>query len=162
MAKRRSKRSSDEQAAVLTREAAEANSAPGPKPKAPSRATWKVMDRGSSVAAGLLATRASAIAWRAVTGKKPPTSGRHPEVTTKEAVAWAVIGGSVVELVRVGVRRSAATYWVRSTGQLPPGMKPLAPLTPGTTKEPVRAEPAPHTSTKRSSTKKVSRRNRGR
>lgn len=170
-AKRRSSRRSDEQAAVLTREAAEANRGPGPKPKAPSRATWKVMDRGSSVAAGLLATRASAVAWRAVTGKKPPTSGRHPEVTTKEAVAWAVIGGSVVELVRVGVRRSAATYWVRSTGQLPPGMKPLATLkapvsstlkAPGTTKEPVRAEPAPHASTKRSSTKKVSRRSRGR
>jgi hypothetical protein len=167
MAKRRknSKRSSDEQAAVLTREAAEANRRPGPKPKAPSRATWKIMDRGSSVAAGLLATRASAVAWRAVTGKKPPTSGRHPEVTTKEAVAWAVIGGSIVELVRVGVRRSAATYWVKSTGQLPPGMKPLAPTStqaPGTTKEPVRAEPAPYTSTKRSSTPKVSRRNRGR
>ena len=163
MTKRRRAKTSDEQAAVLTREAAAANRTPGPRPKAPSRATWKVMDRGSSVAAGLLATRASAIAWRAVTGKKPPTSGRHPEVTTKEAVAWAVIGGSVVELVRVGVRRSAATYWVRSTGQLPPGMKPLVPLKgSGTTKEPVRAEPAPYTSTKRSSTKKVSRRNRGR
>jgi hypothetical protein len=160
VAKRASKKRSDEQAAVLTREAAKV-----PRTKAPSRATWKVMDRGSSVAAGLLATRASAVAWRAVTGKKPPTSGRHPEVTTREAVAWAVIGGSIVELVRVGVRRSAATYWVRSTGQLPPGMKPLTGLDrkgPETTKEPVLAEPAPHSSTKRPSTAKVSRRNRGR
>ena len=128
--------------------------------KAPSRATWKVMDRGSSVAAALLATRASAIAWRVATGRKPPTSGRHPDVTTREAVTWAVVGGSIVELVRVGVRRGAASYWVRSTGQLPPGMKPLdtkANRASGTTKEPVLAEPAPH-----SSTKKVSRRSRGR
>jgi hypothetical protein len=133
-----------------------------PRTKAPSRATWKIMDRGSSVAAALLATRASAVAWRVVTGRKPPTSGRHPDVTTREAVTWAVVGGSIVELVRVGVRRGAATYWVRSTGQLPPGMKPLdtrarTARSSGTTKEPVLSEPAPVTSTK-----KVSRRSRGR
>ena len=137
-----------------------AEAATTPKTKAPGKGAWRLMDRGSSIVAGLLAQRASVLAWRAVTGKKPPSSGRHPDVTTGEAVVWAVVGGSIVELVRVGVRRSAATYWVRSTGQLPPGMKPLGPrglTAPGTTKEPV-VEPAPHTS----STKKVSRRSRGR
>jgi hypothetical protein len=131
-----------------------------PNTKAPGRGTWRVMDRGSSVLAGLLAARASAIVWRVVTGKKPPTSGRHPEVSTREAVTWAVVGGGLIELVKVGVRRGTATYWVKSTGQLPPGMKPLHQPTqgkPGTTKEPVLSEPAPH-----SSTSKVSRRNRGR
>ena len=73
-----------------------------PDKKAPGRGTWRLMDRGSSVAAGLLATRAAAIAWRAVTGKKPPTSGRHPEVGTREAVAWAMLGGGLIELVKVG------------------------------------------------------------
>ncbi len=137
-----------------------------PRTKAPSRATWKVMDRGASVASAMLATRASAVAWRLATGRKPPTSGRHPDVTTREAVTWAVVGGSIVELVRVGVRRGAATYWVRSTGQLPPGMKPLdtrAAKASGTTKEPVLPEPAPHSSTSKvGSTKKISRRSRGR
>lgn len=133
-----------------------------PTKKAPGRGTWKVMDRGSSVAAGLLATRAAAITWRAVTGKKPPTSGRHPEVSTREAVAWAMLGGGLIELVKVGVRRGTATYWVKSTGQLPPGMKPLlkpagsAPLNMAT--EPVPVEPAPV----KTRTKKLSRRNRGR
>lgn len=158
----------EKQAEQLTEEAAKTSAAVSPRAKAPSRATWKVMDRGTSVAAGLLATRASAVAWRAVTGKKPPTSGQHPDVTTREAMVWAVVGGSIVELVRVGVRRSAATYWVRSTGQLPPGMKPLGtPATvarataAGTTKEPVLPEPAPHTS-RRASARPFSRRSRGR
>ena len=144
-----------------------------PRTKAPSRATWKVMDRGSSVAAAMLATRASAVAWRLATGRKPPTSGRHPDVTTREAVTWAVVGGSIVELVRVGVRRSAATYWVRSTGQLPPGMKPLpssalkggllgvADTAADMAKEPAQKEPAPRTS-RRAAKKKLSRRSRGR
>lgn len=127
-----------------------------PNKKAPGRGTWRVMDRGSSVAAGLLATRAAALTWRTVTGKKPPTSGRHPEVSTREAVAWAMLGGGLIELVKVGVRRGTATYWVKSTGQLPPGMKPLK--TSGNEKEPVPTEPAPLKSTK----KKLSRRSRGR
>ena len=130
-----------------------------PTTKAPGRGTWRLMDRGSSVAAGLLATRASALAWRAVTGRKPPTSGRHPDVGTREAVAWAVIGGALVELVKVGVRRGTATYWVRSTGQLPPGMKPLSGArTRGQQKEPAQTGPAPSST----STRKVSRRSRGR
>ncbi|AWB92075.1 DUF4235 domain-containing protein [Aeromicrobium chenweiae] len=145
MAKKRKK-------ATLAQEAART-----PNTKAPGRGTWRVMDKGSSVVAGLLAQRASAIAWRTVTGRKPPTSGRHPEVSTREAVAWAMVGGGIIELVKVGVRRGTATYWVRSTGQLPPGMKPLV-KAPGTTKEPALAEPAPT----QSSTQKVSRRSRGR
>ncbi len=57
--------------------------------------------------------------------QEAPSSGRHPDVTTGEAVAWAVVGGAIIELVKVGVRRGTATYWVKSTGHLPPGMKPL-------------------------------------
>ncbi|MCW2853965.1 MAG: hypothetical protein JWM84_3629 [Nocardioides sp.] len=129
-----------------------------PDKKAPGRGTWRVMDRGSSVAAGLLATRAAAIAWRTATGRKPPTSGRHPEVSTREAVAWAMLGGGLIELVKVGVRRGTATYWVKSTGRLPPGMKPLT-KTSGNEAEPVPSEPAPVRSTPK---KKVSRRSRGR
>lgn len=126
-----------------------------PTTKAPSKATWKLMDRGSAIAAGLVAHRASETAWRVVTGRKAPSSGRHPDVDTREAVVWAVVGGAIVELVRVGVRRGAATYWVKSTGQLPPGMKPLS--GPGRAKEPAPTEPAPP-----KATTKVSRRSRGR
>lgn len=133
-------------------ETAPASKKPGGK------GAWRLMDRGSSVVAGLLAQRAATIAWRGVTGKKPPTSGRHPEVGTGEAMAWAVIGGALVELIKVGVRRGTATYWVKSTGNLPPGMKPLAPKSPERTKEPAPKEPAPVAT----STKRISRRSRGR
>lgn len=132
-----------------------------PTTKAPGRGTWKLMDRGSSVAAGLLATRAAAVTWRTVTGRKAPTSGRHPEVSTREAVAWAVIGGGLTELVKVGVRRGTATYWVKSTGQLPPGMKPLVDASgkaSANATEPAPKEPAPLKTTNG----KVSRRSRGR
>lgn len=119
------------------------------------KGAWRLMDRGASLVAGMLAQRVSAVTWRAATGKRPPASGRHPEVSTGEAVAWAVVGGALIELVKVFVRRWTATYWVKSTGSLPPGMKPLA-TTPGHHKEPAPTEPAPTRTTR------FSRRSRGR
>jgi len=133
-----------------------AQEAPPSPAKTGGKGAWKLMDRGSSLAGGMLAQRASALAWRAATGKKPPTNGRHPDVSTGEAVAWAVIGGAIIELVKVGVRRGTATYWVKSTGKLPPGMKPLTPQSPRNGKEPIPTESAPQ-----SSKRKASRRNRG-
>lgn len=128
---------------------------PPAKAKGPGKSTWRLMDRGSSVAAGALASRISALTWKAATGRKPPVNGRHPDVSTKDAVAWAIIGGATIELVKVAVRRGTATYWVRSTGNLPPGMKPLAKVSDNQ-KEPVPTEPAPQ------NVRKFSLRNRGR
>lgn len=129
--------------------------APPSKAKAPGKGAWRLMDRGASMAAGALAGRISALTWQAATGKKPPANGQHPDVSTKDAVAWAIIGGATIELVKVAVRRGTATYWVRSTGNLPPGMKPLANLSDNA-KEPAPEEPAPR------NVRKFSLRNRGR
>ncbi|GAA2068591.1 hypothetical protein GCM10009821_00480 [Aeromicrobium halocynthiae] len=110
------------------------------------RGTWKVLDRTSTVAAGLLAREVAQRVWRITTGRKAPASGRHPEVETKEAVAWAIVGGAVVELVKMLVSRWVTGYWVRSTGKLPPGVKPLK-----TTKEPVPGGDPTPASSRRSS-----------
>ncbi len=130
-------------------------SAPPAKTKAPGKGAWRLMDRGSSMAAGALAGKISALTWKAATGKKPPVNGRLPDVSTKDAVAWAIIGGATIELVKVAVRRGTANYWVRSTGHLPPGMKPLAHVSDNA-KEPAPVEPAPQ------NVRKFSLRNRGR
>lgn len=96
-----------------------------PAKKQSGRGAWRALDRTSTIAAGLIAHRITALTWRAATGKKPPTSTRHPELSKSEAVAWAVVAGAGVELTKVLIRRAIATYWVKSTGHLPPGMKPL-------------------------------------
>lgn len=101
------------------------------------KSAWRLMDRAATIASGLLATRVAAVAWRGVTGRAAPTLTRHPDVSTREAVAWAVVGGALVELVKMLIRRGVAVYWVRSTGDLPPGMKPLAKTTGPAPKEPV-------------------------
>ncbi len=99
---------------------------PTPKTGRKAKAAWKLMDRSTTTAATVAAPMVAAGAWRLVTGKKPPTSADNPELDLREAVTWAIVGGALVQGVKVLVRRKTAQYWVSSTGQLPPGMKSLA------------------------------------
>ena len=99
-----------------------------PKGVPGGKRTWKLMDRGATIGAALLARKLSALTWQTATRRKPPSETNHPDNDIREVVAWAVVGGAIVELTRAMVHRGAATYWVKSTGQLPPGMKSLKPV----------------------------------
>lgn len=89
-----------------------------------SKQAWKLMDRGSSMAAAVAAREVPVFAWRILTGRTPPVSAKNPDAPMREIVLWAFIGGGLAELMRVLIKRSTASYWVKSTGHLPPGMKP--------------------------------------
>ena len=115
------------------------------------KGAWKLMDRGATIGAGVLARKLSALTWQTATRRKPPADTKNPDNDIREVVAWAVVGGAIVELTKVLVHRGAATYWTRSTGELPPGMKALK--TP--TGEPVAEDPVQQVK------KRLSRRNRG-
>lgn len=95
------------------------------KSKPSGKGTWKMMDRASTVAAALVARKITSLTWKAATGKRPPSNAKHPDVSNAEAVTWAILAGAGVELTKVLIRRSTANYWVKSTGTLPPGVKPL-------------------------------------
>ena len=94
-----------------------------PKATPGSKQAWKLMDRGSTAAAGVLARQASELTWKVATGKKPPSDKASMSSSIRELALWAFVGGGLTELVRVLVKRSTAHYWVKSTGHLPPGMK---------------------------------------
>lgn len=95
------------------------------QPKQSGKGSWKLFDRGATVAGAMLARQAATITWRVATNKKPPAATQHPDVKPAEALAWAAFAGATVELTRVIVNRKAVDYWVKSTGNLPPGLKSL-------------------------------------
>lgn len=101
-----------------------------PKGVPGGKRAWKLMDRGATVGAGILARKLSALTWQTATRRKPPADTNHPDNDVREVVLWAVVGGAIVELTKALVHRSAATYWVKSTGELPPGMKALKTVEP--------------------------------
>ena len=62
--------------------------------------------------------------WKAAAGKNPPENPADPDVSFAEAVLWAAVTGAAVALARMLAQRRAASYYARSTGHLPPGLRP--------------------------------------
>ncbi len=92
-----------------------------PKGVPGGKRAWKLMDRGATIGAGLLARKVSSVTWQTATRRKPPSDTKNPDNDIREVVLWAVIGGAIVELTKALVHRGAATYWVKSTGRAAPG-----------------------------------------
>lgn len=80
---------------------------------------WSVFSLGAALGAAALAKMALNTSWKAATGKNPPTNPADLDVDVWEAVAWATVSGSFVALARMFASRRAATYYAKSTGQLP-------------------------------------------
>jgi hypothetical protein len=110
-----------------TKETAAAAAQKAPKQQSRGKTAWKLFDRAAVTAAAIAAPKVSQVAWRTLSGRTPPVSGRHPDVSAKEAITWALVGGGLAEATKIAIRRAAASYWKRSTGTLPPGMKPVEP-----------------------------------
>ena len=88
-----------------------------------SSKVWSIMSLVSALGAAAFARKALDKSWRAATGKKPPENPADPDVEIWEAVSWAVASGVAVGLARMMAQRKAASYYARSTGHLPPGLR---------------------------------------
>jgi hypothetical protein len=93
------------------------------KSKAKGKRTWKMLGSGAALLSGLAMTRALDVTWKTATGRKPPTKPENPEITGREAMLWAALSGMAIGVAKTFGTRRAAYYWLKSTGELPPGMK---------------------------------------
>jgi hypothetical protein len=84
---------------------------------------WTVFSLVSALAAAAAARKGLNTSWKAATGKNPPENPADPDVDISEAVAWAVVSGVAIGVARMLAQRKAASYYARSTGHLPPGLK---------------------------------------
>ena len=96
-----------------------------PTRKPGSKRLWKLYSKGSTVLAGVVALRLTETTWRLATHRKAPNDPEHPDVKAREAITWALLSGVTAEMTKIVISRKTAQYWVRSTGNLPPGMDPL-------------------------------------
>jgi len=84
---------------------------------------WTAFSLVSALGAAAVAKKALDKSWQVATGKKPPENPADPDVDLWEAVTWAVIMGAFVGVARMLAQRRAASYYVRSTGHLPPELQ---------------------------------------
>jgi hypothetical protein len=86
------------------------------------KASWRVIGAGSALAAGVVAARVLDLVWATATGRKPPSTPESPDIAHREALVWAALSGMAIGVAKTYATRRAARYWLRSTGELPPGM----------------------------------------
>jgi hypothetical protein len=80
---------------------------------------WKLVLAVFTIVVQLVTKKAVTSAWKLGTGRKP--SPQSPEAGYAEVVAWAVASGAAAAAAKRFAEQSAAKYWLKSTGTLPPG-----------------------------------------
>lgn len=84
---------------------------------------WTVMSLVAGLGAATLTRKVLNTSWKAATGKEPPANPADPDNAMAEAVAWAVVSGTMISLARMLAGRRAAGYYAKSTGHLPPQLQ---------------------------------------
>jgi Protein of unknown function (DUF4235) len=86
------------------------------------KSSWRLIGAGSALVAGVAAARVLDLIWATATGRKPPSTPESPDIAQREAMVWAAVSGMAIGVAKTYATRRAARYWLRSTGELPPGM----------------------------------------
>ena len=88
-----------------------------------SSKVWTVFSLVAGLGAATATRRLLDRSWKVAAGKNPPENPADPDVGLGEAVLWASLTGAAVALARMVAQRRAASYYTRSTGHLPPGLR---------------------------------------
>lgn len=82
-------------------------------------ATWKILQTGSAMLAGALATKLVTALWRSAGHEVPGDPANVEETGWGEALAFAALTGLAVNASRVAAQRKAAQYYANSAGHPP-------------------------------------------
>ncbi|GII54500.1 hypothetical protein Pth03_28890 [Planotetraspora thailandica] len=69
---------------------------------------WRIVGGLVGLAVGFASRKVLSYAWEKSTGKKPPANVDSPEISLREALAYAVVMGLGMEVARIIATRAAA------------------------------------------------------
>ncbi len=88
-----------------------------------SSKVWSIFSLVAAIGGATVARKTLTKSWQKATGKNPPANPADPDVDFAEALMWAAVSGTVVQIARMLATRKAAGYYAKSTGHLPPGLQ---------------------------------------
>ncbi|MBW8172530.1 DUF4235 domain-containing protein [Ornithinimicrobium sp. Arc0846-15] len=80
---------------------------------------WSLATTGAAIGGGILAKKVTEATWKFVTGSNSPSNPEDPEVNWSEAVAFALVSGAVVQLIRVMINHKSTEAYTKRKGHLP-------------------------------------------
>lgn len=66
-------------------------------------------------------------AWTLVARREAPGNPAHPDVTWGEALAFALLTGALVGVIRLVAQRATASAWSKARGDRPPALRTTRP-----------------------------------
>lgn len=83
---------------------------------------WQILAVGSAALAGIAARALMQGGWKVVRGGEPPENPAARSVGWGEAIAWTVVTGVIVGVMRLVAERGAASGWKAVRGHYPKGL----------------------------------------
>ncbi len=77
----------------------------------------RALGTAAAFGAAFAARKLITLGWKRATGKEPPIDPQDPEVSTAEALGWAIIMGVMIGTVRVLAIRGASGLLRRDGGR---------------------------------------------
>ncbi len=84
---------------------------------------WQAVALPTGIVAGMVGRKAVASVWSRVTDRDVPNKPAAPGVSWPEAIAFAMISGATLGLVRLLAQRGAAGVWHLAAGSYPPALR---------------------------------------
>lgn len=82
---------------------------------------WKVLGTGSTILAGIAATKIVDTIWKRA-GRDNRIDPKNPDVPAREALVYAALTGLAAGAAKTMATRKAAAYYQQSAGHLPAAM----------------------------------------
>ncbi|WP_298753123.1 DUF4235 domain-containing protein [uncultured Serinicoccus sp.] len=80
---------------------------------------WSLATTAAAIGGGMLVKNVTETTWKFVTGSNSPSNPEDPEVNWGEAVAFALVSGAIVQLVRVWINHKSTQAYTKRKGRLP-------------------------------------------
>ena len=88
---------------------------------------WNGVASGAAIGAVMATKPLVERVWKLVARREAPGNPAHQDVSWGEALAWALVTGALVGVIRLLAQRTAASAWARATGDYPEALRTTRP-----------------------------------
>jgi hypothetical protein len=88
---------------------------------------WNGVASASAIGATLATKPLVERIWKLITRREAPGNPVHQDVTWGEALAWALLTGALVGVIRLLAQRAAVSAWNKATGDYPKALRTTRP-----------------------------------
>jgi hypothetical protein len=88
---------------------------------------WNGVASASAIGAVMATKPLVEKVWKAVAHREAPGNPAHQDVGWGEALAWALVTGALVGVIRLLAQRAAASAWAKATGDYPEALRTTRP-----------------------------------